>query len=299
MRRALTSASPEWPVCLGELGPHDPPARLLVEGITLDPKKKALAVVGTRRPTGAGLDAVRRLATGLAEAGFVVISGLAVGIDAAAHEATLGAGGHTVAVLGCGLDVDYPSKNRKLKARIAAGGTLVSEYSDRVPPSRHTFPRRNRIIAGLSIGVVVVEGALTSGALVTARLALDCDRNVYAVPGSVRNPMARGPNELIRTGRAALVTCVDDIFEDLAPGLVWESDAEPGSRGPSIEPTELEVLCALDDAPAPPDRLGATLALTPGELAVRLSRLEIRGLVERSYRGYAISSAGARVRQQV
>jgi DNA processing protein len=190
MRRELIGASPEWPGCLSELGPHDPPTRLFVDGIPLDPHAKALAVVGTRRPSGAGLDAVRRLATGLAEAGFVVVSGLAVGIDAAAHEATLAAGGHTVAVLGCGLDVDYPSPNRRLKALIATKGTLVSEYPDGVPPSRHTFPRRNRIIAGLSLGVVIVEGAMTSGALVTARLALDCDRNVYAVPGSPRNPMA-------------------------------------------------------------------------------------------------------------
>ena len=298
MRREITGRSSEWPSCLDELGPHDPPRRLFLEGKCLEPEKKMVAIVGTRRPTGAGLETARRLATGLAEADFIVVSGLAIGIDAVAHEATLEAGGHAVAVLGCGLDVDYPRRNRELKARIATAGTLVTEYPCLFPPSRHTFPRRNRIIAGLSMGVVVVEGAITSGALVTARLALDADRNVYAVPGSVRNPMAQGPNELIRTARAGLITCVDHIFEDLAPRLEMEARPGPEGEGSCLQEAELEVLSALDDIASTPDRLGFAVTLSPGKLAVTLSRLEIRGLVERSYRGYSISSAGARERKQ-
>jgi DNA processing protein len=298
MRREITRRSKEWPSCLDELGPHDPPQRLFLAGKCLEREKKMVAIVGTRRPTGAGLETARRLATGLAEADFIVVSGLAIGIDAAAHEATLEAGGHAVAVLGCGLDVDYPGRNRELKARIATAGTLVTEYPSLFPPSRHTFPRRNRIIAGLSMGVVVVEGAMTSGALVTARLALDADRNVYAVPGSVRNPMAQGPNELIRTARAGLITSVDHIFEDLAPRLDMEARPGPGAERSSLQKTELEVLRALDDIPSTPDRLGSAVTLSPGKLSVTLSRLEIRGLVERNYRGYSISSAGARERKR-
>jgi DNA processing protein len=296
VKRAITSSDPEWPACLKELAPHDPPARLFLQGRRLDLSGGAIAVVGTRRPTGAGIEIATAIAQGLAEAGLVVVSGMAVGIDAAAHRAALEAGGHTIAVLGCGLDVAYPYPNRKLKARIAEQGTLVSEYEEGTSPTRFTFPRRNRIIAGLTQGVVVVEGSLRSGALVTARLALDANRNVYAVPGSVRNPMARGPNELIRTGRAALATGVEHIFEDLAPGMVWERhDDTRDGQSPAADEIELAVLAALDDSPLPPDRFGATLGLKPGLLAATLARLEVKDLVERSPGGYALTTRGRRV----
>lgn len=300
MKRAIIAASAEWPECLNELSPLDPPERLFLAGRALDVSSGAVAVVGTRRPTGAGVEIATDIARGLAEAGFVVVSGMAVGIDAAAHRAALDAGGHTVAVLGCGLDVAYPYPNRKLKARIAAEGTLVSEYGDGTAPTRYTFPRRNRIIAGLTQGVVVVEGSIRSGALVTARLALEANRNVYAVPGSVRNPMAQGPNELIRTSRAGLVTCVEHVLEDLAPGMVYGS--KPGSQSdpaPAVEESELAVLLALDDSPLPPDRFAKELGLKPGRLAAILAKLEVRGMVERSPRGYALTPRGGRVRAQL
>jgi DNA processing protein len=199
--------------------------------------------------------------------------------------------------LGCGLDVDYPASNAPLKREIIARGTLISEYPLGTAPARWRFPERNRIIAGLALGVVVVEGGPTSGALVTARLALDANRNVYAFPGSVRNPMARGPNELIRTSRAALVLGVEHVFEDLAPHLAWERPPTP-RRGPaeSLAPDDEAVLGALDDAPLAPDRLGSVTGLAPGRVAVALARLEVRGLAGRSGGGWLITGAGGRVR---
>lgn len=298
MIRILRAGDGEWPPRLDELGPHKPPAQLFAQGRPLDPAAPAVAVVGTRRPTVAGIEIAETLGRALAEAGFVVVSGLAVGVDAAAHRAALGAGGHTVAVLGCGLDVTYPRANRKLKAEIAARGTLLSEYPQGTPPKALHFPLRNRVIAGLSHGVVVVEGAVSSGALVTARLALDANRSVYAVPGSLRNAMAAGPNHLIRTSQAALITCAEHVFEDLAPGLAWGPHARSGQRCTPVPSDDVErrALAALDDAPVAPDRLCALLGVKPGRLAIALSKLEVKGLVARGPAGYSIARAGARLR---
>lgn len=296
MTRTIGPGSAEWPIRLQELGPHRPPERLHAEGLAV-PCGPAIAVVGTRRPTGAGMEAAYRMAYGLAEAGWVVISGLAVGIDAAAHRAALDARGRTVAVLGCGLDVRYPVANARLRARVAESGTVLSEYPPGTPPAKSHFPWRNRIIAGLSLGVVVVEGNIRSGALVTARLALDMNRAVYAVPGSCRNPMAEGPNELIRRSEAALVTEVDHIFEDLAPSLAWtggsglDTSAEPKL---SCGPSQLRVLTALDDVPLPAEHLLDHAGMRAAEIAMVLSQLEVRGLVSRSAGGYALTAGGRR-----
>ena len=294
MRRTIRSCDDEWPRNLSEIEPLDPPERLRAEGLPL-PDEPSIAVVGTRTPSGVGIETARTLARAFAEAGFTVVSGLAVGIDAVAHEAALEGGGHTVAVLGAGLDIDYPKANRDLRRRIEERGTVVTEYDDDVAPAKFTFPRRNRIIAGLADAVIVVEGAITSGALVTARLALDSNRSVFAVPGSVRNPMAAGPNELIRTSRAAVVTSPAHVFEELAPAMVWEDSAEEPDAS-VVNDNELKVLRALDDEPSSIDRLSLLTALKPGELSITLSRLEVRSLARRSYGGYEITSAGARVR---
>ena len=291
--RMIRPGDPEWPPRLRELGPHRPPAALHAQGGPL-PDLPAVAVVGTRRPTGAGIEAAERIARGLAEAGWVVVSGLAVGIDAAAHRAALDAGGTTVAVLGCGLDVAYPARNLGLRRRIAERGTLLTEYPLGMPPARHHFPERNRIIAGLCLGAVVIEGSLASGAMVTARLALDMDRAVYALPGSCRNPTAEGPNELIRTSRALLVTEAAHIFEDLAPSLAWPAAAPARSDRPDCSDEERSVLDALDDAPLPLERIARSTGLTPGRAAVLMSQLEVRGLVRRAREGYTLAAAGAR-----
>lgn len=293
--RTIVAGGPEWPERLGELGGIRPPRALFAMGRPLDPKAPCLAVVGTRRPTLAGIDAARRFARGFAEAGITVVSGLAVGIDSAAHAAALDGGGTTVAVLGCGLDVDYPRRNRALKARILAGGTILTEYPAGTAPNRYNFPARNRIIAGLAMGVVVVEGAVTSGALVTARLALDSNRSVYAVPGSTRNPMAAGPNELIRSSQALLVTSVQDVFEDLAPELLMTArEARPGSAMPRLDPGEVEVLGTLDDTPASVDEIARSTGIAPGRIAIVLSTMEMRGLAARSRGGFFLTAAGGR-----
>lgn len=295
--RLIEPTDREWPALLNELGPARSPRLLYLEGIEV-PDRPMIAVVGSRRPTIAGLDATKILVTGLVEAGFGIVSGLAAGIDAAAHQAALDAGGYTIGVLGFGLDVEYPRRNRKLKARIAVEGTLVTEFEPGTQARAAHFPQRNRIIAGLAEATLVVEGAIRSGALITARCALDANRTVFAVPGSFRNVMASGCNELIRTSQAALVTDIAHIFEELAPRLTWD---EPpvlglGERRVDLNGTEERVLSLLDDVGTSPDRICAELGLDMGTTALALSRLEVRGLALRRGSGYQITTAGARVR---
>lgn len=292
--RTITPETAEWPAGLSEPEPSPSPAeRLFVAGIPLDSTAPAVAVVGTRRPTVAGIECARAIAGTLAQAGFVIVSGLAVGIDATAHAAALEAGGTTVAVLGCGLDIAYPAPNQGLRERIVRRGTIVTEYPPGTGPLKRNFPERNRIIAGLSVGVVVVEGAITSGALVTARLALDLNRTVYAVPGGPRNPMAAGPNELIRTSRAALVTDARHVIEDLAPNLVWSPSPGSAARRAPVDPTERQVLATLGDVPVSLDEVSGRLGLPPGGVALAAAKLEVRGLVVRSRAGYCLTGAGA------
>jgi DNA processing protein len=294
MKRQITPRSAEWPGCLSELGSASAPRRLYVEGLPLEPDMIGVAVVGTRRPSAAGVEVAFRMGRGLAEAGIVVISGLAVGIDATAHRAALEGGGRTIAVLGCGLDIPYPARNINLKERIRVRGTLMTEYDDGAEPRKSHFPLRNRIIAGLSIGVVVVEGSPTSGALITARLALEANRSVYAVPGSVRNPMAAGPNHLIRTSAAGLVTCVEDVVEDLFGSLgALGSKRPPPRRGRRFEEDEVAVLAALDDVPVALDVVVGITGVPHGRAAVIAANLELEGLAARRPGGYCTTAAGA------
>ena len=296
--RRIHAGDEEWPESLDNIGPHEPPGRLFLQGRPLAAGPTAIAVVGTRRPTAAGVEATEQLTRGLVEAGFTIVSGLAVGIDAVAHRTALQAGGYTVAVLGSGLDVDYPVKNRPLRNKIRELGTLVTEYPAGTPPSAHHFPLRNRIVVGLSLGgVLVVEGGVKSGALITARIGLDAGRNVWALPGSFRNPMASGPNELIRASEARLVTNVKHICEEAAPSLVWEKGA--GARPVALESLtdeEKRVLTVLDDVPVSPDRLIRLTTLEGGKAALAVSRLEVRGFAVRRGGGYELSEAGARAR---
>jgi DNA processing protein len=232
---------------------------------------------------------------GLAEAGFTVVSGLALGIDAAAHRSAIEAGGHTIAVIGCGMDLNYPRKNERLRRRIDSVGTVVSEYGNGVPPRPHHFPLRNRIIVGLTEGVIVVEGSVKSGALITGRLALDANRAVFALPGSFRNPQAAGPNELIRCMEATAITDVQHVFDELAPGMVW-IDRESSGGPATIDDAEGKVLALLDDVPVTTDFLVAESRLEQGEVLLALSKLEIRGLAKRWNGAYELTRAGARLR---
>jgi DNA processing protein len=293
--RTITAADGEWPAGLREPGAVRPPSHLHVVGRLLPRWEHSVAIVGTRRPTVAGLEVAREIAWSLSQAGLAVISGLAVGIDAAAHEAALHAGGHTVAVLGCGLDVVYPRSNAALQRRIERSGTVATEYPPGTESRAFRFPERNRIIAAISRAVVVVEGSPLSGALITARLALEANRDVYAVPGSVRNPMGQGPNELIRRGQAALVTKAEHVFEDLAPGLVWDGPST-ADRCIALDDEEVAVLLALDDGTTAPDRIGRGVGVPPARLALVLARLEVRGLVVKRMAGYELTQGGARAR---
>ncbi|MDQ3646171.1 MAG: DNA-processing protein DprA [Actinomycetota bacterium] len=296
--RVVRRSDAEWPDILDGAAALGQPDRVFVRGRRLDIRSpKSIAIVGSRRPTAAGLATARSFARGFAEAGFAVVSGLALGIDAAAHGAALDAGGYTVAVLGNGVDVSYPPRNARLQEEIAERGSLVSEYPDGTESRPHHFPERNRIIAGLAEAVLVVEGGLKSGALITARLADHTGRDVYAVPGSIRNPMAAGPNELIRTCGARLVTEIEHIISDLAPALVWDGpvDLGPGPRELGLEEFETHVLGSLSDVPISVDRLCQELGARPGAVTLALARLEIRGLAQKRLTGYELTAAGGRV----
>lgn len=293
--RQLRPADGEWPRFLSELGGARPPEEIFVQGRHLPRPESTIAIVGTRRPTVAGLEIAEELARAVAEAGFAVVSGLALGIDAAAHRGALDGGGHTVAVLGCGLDVPYLERNMSLRRQISARGTLVSEYPYGTPPRPAHFPARNRIIVGLADWVLVVEGGIRSGALITARIGLDAGRKIFAVPGSPRNAVAIGPNELIRTGQAALVTCADHLFQEMAPGLTWQEPYHSGDR-PNLDDSELRVLHALDAVAVSCAQVGASVGMAPGDVMLNLSKLELRGLARRDRIGhFEITKAGVRV----
>ena len=268
---------PRYPAGLREL--DDPPPVLFVNG---DPDSVAwpgVAVVGTRKPSPAGVEQAEALAAGLARAGLSVVSGLALGIDGAAHRGALEAEGPTVAVLGCGPDQVYPHRHRQLAAAIREGGALVAELPPGTPPVRHQFPRRNRIIAGMTLGTVVVEAARRSGSLITARLALEAGREVMAVPGPVRNPGSRGCHRLIRDG-ARLVESAADVIEEVAPGIVVPATEEAaptaaGGRSPEAD----RVLEALGAEPENVDTLVERCGLTPETVSSMLILLELEGAV--------------------
>lgn len=281
----LPLGHPDYPPLLAAI--DDPPAVLFVLG---DPKALSLpqlALVGSRNPTPAGIEHAADFAGALARLGIAVTSGLAVGIDAAGHRAALEAGGSTVAVAGNGLDRVYPAANAALAKAIIGRGAIVSEFPPGAPPLKSHFPRRNRLISGLSLGVLVVEAALKSGSLITARLAAEQGRDVFALPGSVDNPLARGCHRLIRDG-AKLVESVADIVPELAPmfaaaGLCPEtSDVRNTNARSSAVPGEGKeklVLRALGHDPATPDMLVERTGLTPEEVSSILLALEMDGYV--------------------
>lgn len=244
----------------------------------------AVAVVGTRHPTLDGLHTARDLGRRLAGRGVVVVSGMARGIDQAAHRGALDARGPTVGVLGTGLDVDYPSRDGPLRDAVARAGGLVSEYNPGEPPRPQNFLWRNRIIAGLADVTVVVEGRARSGALQTARLAAAQGREVVAVPGSLHQPASRAPLDLIRDGARPL-TSLDEIFEVLEGLPVPDRPDEREPSIPDLEPTSVEVLGLLGAAPATPDRLAAATGLPVGAVLAAVADLTARGLAASTPRG--------------
>jgi DNA processing protein len=275
----LSALSPDYPPLLALL--PDAPAVLYVQGDVSVLAEPQIAMVGSRNPTAGGRDSARTFAAHFARAGLGVTSGLALGIDTASHEGALAAGGVTTAVLGCGLDVCYPQQNRKLADRIVASGAVVSEFPPGVPARPSHFPQRNRIIAGLAAGTLVIEAACRSGSLITARLAGVAGREVFALPGSIHNEMARGCHELIRQG-AKLVERPEDVLCELKISLVDQmgATAAPATAGSHVLDKAYKILLdALAFEPASVDSLIERTGLNSESIASMLLILELDGHV--------------------
>lgn len=275
----LTPADGGYPGALREI--PDPPPALFVDGEL--PAGEAVAVVGSRKPSPGGLDVARRLGRELAGRGVCVVSGLALGIDAAAHEGALGAGGTTVGVLGCGIDVVYPRNHARLFGEVRGAGAVVSEYYLGEPPLAWRFPARNRIIAGLARVVVVVEAAEKSGALITARHALESGRDVWAVPGPVGYPGCRGSNRLLADG-AGVLWDIGEFADAVAPRREPEAapaEEKPPPPPPGLPGSEAAVLGALGFEPASADEVAQRCGLGIGEVLSALSMLELKGYAAR------------------
>ena len=264
--RFLPRSKPGFPALLRAV--HDPPIGLFVRGAadTELLSRTAVAVVGARACSSYGGHVARLLGRELAGAGLVVVSGLARGIDGAAHRGALEAGGPTVAVLGCGIDRDYPASHRELARGIAESGLIVSEYAPGVEPAPWRFPARNRIIAGLAAATIVVEARERSGALITADLALDEGREVFAVPGEITSSLSKGTNALLRLGATPL-TAVSDVLEHF------------GLETAAAEAADGEAGAILAHLPATADELVRVTELDSGRLAALLAELELAGLV--------------------
>ena len=281
----ITFDDVRYPARLREIA-HRPPL-LYVMGNPAHLSDPQLAIVGCRHPTASGLENASLFAKQMARAGLAITSGLALGIDAAAHEAALDVGGITIAVAATGLDRVYPAKHRQLAHRIAACGTIASEFPIGAPPRAEFFPRRNRIISGLTLGTLVVEATRRSGSLITARYAAEQGREVFAIPGSIHNPAARGCHQLIRQG-AKLVETVEDILEELAHVIdvqeISTSEAETASSL-TLDEDYQRILDALGYDPTPIDTIVERSGLGADAVASMLLLLELNGVVASASNG--------------
>jgi DNA processing protein len=290
-RHLLTLGDPDYPALL--LQAPDPPLMLFAEGRVELAQRPAVAIVGSRRASAQGLDNARRFARDLAGRGFTIVSGMAQGIDGAAHRGALDSEASTIAVVGTGLDRVFPPSHLELAQRIAAQGLLLSEFPLDTPPLPQNFPMRNRIIAGLSLGTLVVEAAVRSGSLITARLAADMGREVFAVPGSIHAEQSRGCHALLRQG-AKLVEHCDDVLEELAAQVQAAAGvprstsagsapaaASPGGQGADDPDAQDPVLRALGHDPATLDQLVGRTGWSAAALGARLLELELNDAVSR------------------
>jgi DNA processing protein len=276
----ITQESPSYPKPLREI--HAPPIVLYVWGELQDRDHHAIGIIGARRTTHYGMESAKKIAYQIAYAGLTVISGLARGIDTAAHQGALAAKGRTIAVIGSGLSKLYPPENQALAEKIRNGnGAIVSEFSMEIEPDRQTFPMRNRIISGASHGLLVVEAGLNSGALITVSQALEQGRSVYAVPGHINAPSAMGSNRLIQQG-AKLVMSASDVLDDLQI-LLPETKPSPEATArplPPLSDDERRVFDAIDSSETPIDRIAAKSDLPSATVSSTLLRLELKHLVK-------------------
>lgn len=267
----LTLADPAYPKALLTIA--DPPTVLYARGRIELLNAPAVAIVGSRNATAQGTRDAHAFAHALSAAGLCIVSGMALGIDAAAHQGGLAGQGSSIAVLGTGVDLVYPSGNQRLADALAADGCLVSEFALGTPSASGNFPRRNRLISGLSRGVLVVEAGKPSGSLITARFALEQDRDVFAIPGSIHSPLSKGCHDLIKQG-AKLVEEANDILAELG----WQASAvaeEPQRPSRHLHP----VIEAMGHAPASLDQIAQRTGMAAARVAAQLTRLEIEGRV--------------------
>ncbi len=256
----------------------DPPPLLYVRGDLQQEDELAISIVGSRLTSNYGRMVTERIAGDLARHGVTIVSGMARGIDSAAHRGALSVGGRTIAVLGCGVDIVYPPENRRLFGEIVCNGAVISEFPISTPPEGINFPRRNRIISGLSLGVVVVQADSRSGSLITARLALEQNRDVFAVPGNVGTAGSRGTNRLIKQG-AKLIESAEDILEEVLPRFQHRG-LEPEDRELFLEEEEERVFCLLEDEPVHIDSIIAQTRMSASHVSTILLQLELKGLVQ-------------------
>ena len=278
--RIVTMQDPDYPSLLRQI--PDPPPYLYLKG-SIDGLAKHIAVVGSRNATPYGLANARRLSADLAKCGLTIVSGMALGIDSAAHEGALRVRGKTVAVLGSGFERIYPAANRKLFHEISDAGAVITEFALPTEPEAHNFPVRNRIISGMSLGTVVVEATRKSGSLITARLAAEQNREVFAVPGSIQSFKSTGTHTLIKQG-AKLVENAPDILEEISNVFPPPQPAANRSTPalPDLTPEELLVVGSLEPYPVHIDDLIRKIDLEPGKISGALLQLELKGVVLQS-----------------
>ena len=275
--RIITAWDPEFPPLLKKI--YDPPPLLFVFGAFAETDTQALGIVGTRKPSPYGHRITEMLAEQLVSRGITIVSGLARGIDTVAHAATLKANGRTIAVIGSGLDIPYPPENLGLMERIGEKGVVLSEFPFGTQPEATNFPRRNRIISGLSLGAIVVESDQDGGAMITASTALDQNREVFAVPGMITEKRSIGPHTLIRDGRAKLIHSVEDILAEL-PIHLRGADGPPVHRPlPPLTLFETTIYESLGEEPMHIDMISDATGLTTPDGLVALLSLEFKGLV--------------------
>lgn len=287
----ITYEDDNYPALLKEI--VGAPLLLYIRGKNISFSTPCLAIVGSRKPTPSGAETAFAFAKQASELGLGIASGLALGIDAAAHRGALAAKGFTMAVLGSGLDNLYPPQHRRLAEQLAETGALISEFSPQTPPKALNFPRRNRLISGLSIGVLVVEAALKSGSLITARYAAEQGRETFAIPGSIYNHVSRGCHQLIRQG-AKLVESIQDVVEELGSTVDFLSNTRQDvldlvdgpERNTGLTRMQQQLWNALDDAPTTLDQLLARCELAPAEVMREIVNLELQGVIKTTVGGY-------------
>ncbi|MBI4811165.1 MAG: DNA-protecting protein DprA [Ignavibacteriales bacterium] len=279
--KVLTFWDNQYPELLKRI--YDPPSYLFVDGDVIDTDKYSIAIVGTRTPSEYGTMMTEKLTQEFTKLGLTIVSGLARGIDTIAHSTVLKSNGRTLAVIGSGLDVIYPPENKSMSRKISSHGAVITEYAMETKPDAVNFPRRNRIISGVSLGTLVIETDVDGGAMITANTALDQNREVFALPGSVSSKRSRGCHALIKEGRAKLVESVDDILAELSfklKPILKKSPRTESKPPPDVTIFEKSILDALSDTPSHIDVITELTKLSISDVLVNLLSLEFKGLIK-------------------